>query len=118
MSNCSIRRSPSLCGPEIGKLTTKPISEVIVPDYHPDRSGGSAHFRRIGARIVSTRMTYELLLREWEDTLAPVRRHDGFEMGLQLLGTGSQAVLLARQRVGLRVFARGQELRELQRNLS
>jgi metallo-beta-lactamase class B len=46
---------------EIAKITKKPIREVIDTNYHPDRAGGNAYFRQIGARIVSTRMTYELL---------------------------------------------------------
>lgn len=58
---------------QIRKITSKPIAEVLVPDYHLDRSGGSAYFRSIGARVVSTRMTYDLLLAEWEDMIAQAR---------------------------------------------
>lgn len=66
---------------EIRKVTSKPIGEVIVPDYHTDRSGGSAYFRSIGARVVSTRMTYDTLLREWDDNLAETRKaHPGYPM--------------------------------------
>jgi metallo-beta-lactamase class B len=50
-----------LLADEIAKITKKPIREVIDTNYHPDRAGGNGYFRQIGARIVSTRMTYELL---------------------------------------------------------
>ncbi len=51
---------------EIRKITSKPISEVVDPDFHLDRVGGNAYFRSIGVHVVSTRMTYELLLKKWE----------------------------------------------------
>jgi metallo-beta-lactamase class B len=59
---------------EIRKVTRKPIREVIDTNYHPDRAGGNAYFRSIGARIVATRMTYELLLHQWDGMVAGVRQ--------------------------------------------
>jgi metallo-beta-lactamase class B len=54
---------------EIGKLTGKPITEVIDTNYHPDRAGGNAFWKSIGAKIISTRMTYDLLEREWTNVV-------------------------------------------------
>lgn len=51
---------------EIRKVTSKPIREVIVTDYHADRSGGSPYFRSIGAKVVSRRQTVDLLKERWE----------------------------------------------------
>jgi metallo-beta-lactamase class B len=51
---------------EIRKLTSKPIREVLVPDYHADRAGGSLYFRSIGAKVVSRRQTVDLLKERWE----------------------------------------------------
>jgi metallo-beta-lactamase class B len=56
-----------LLASEIGKVTPKPISEVIDTNYHPDRAGGNAYFKGIGARIVSTKMTRDLLALHWDD---------------------------------------------------
>lgn len=50
---------------EIRKVTPKPVREVVNTNYHPDRAGGNAYFKSNGARIVSTRMTYDLLKRNW-----------------------------------------------------
>jgi metallo-beta-lactamase class B len=54
---------------EVGKITSKPITEVIDTNYHPDRAGGNAYWKQIGAKIVSTRMTYDLLEREWTNVV-------------------------------------------------
>ena len=54
---------------EVGKITGKPISEVIDTNYHPDRAGGNAYWKSIGAKIVSTRMTCDLLQRDWTNVV-------------------------------------------------
>ena len=46
---------------EIRKLTSKLIREVVNTNYHPDRAGGNAWFRSIGAKVVSTAMTRDLI---------------------------------------------------------
>ena len=40
----------SLLAAEIKKVTPKPITEVIDTNYHPDRAGGNAYFKSIGAK--------------------------------------------------------------------
>jgi metallo-beta-lactamase class B len=55
-----------LLADEVGKITQKPIKEVVDTNYHPDRAGGNSYFRAIGARIVSTKMTYDLMGQQWE----------------------------------------------------
>jgi metallo-beta-lactamase class B len=55
----------ALLAQEIHKITDKPIREVIDTNYHPDRAGGNAFWKQIGARIVATQMTYDLLSRDW-----------------------------------------------------
>jgi metallo-beta-lactamase class B len=54
---------------EIGRVTPKPVSEVIDTNYHPDRAGGNAYWKQIGAKVVSTRMTYDLLQRDWSSVV-------------------------------------------------
>ena len=54
---------------EIGKVTPKPIAEVINTNYHPDRAGGNAFFKSIGAKIISTRMTCDLLELHWNEMI-------------------------------------------------
>lgn len=51
---------------EIRKVTSKPIREVIVPDYHADRSGGRDYFHSIGAKVVARRQTVDLLKERWD----------------------------------------------------
>ncbi len=54
-----------LLAEEIRKVTPKPIREVVNTNYHPDRAGGNAYFKGIGARIIATRMTRDLLEQKW-----------------------------------------------------
>ncbi len=51
---------------EIKKISSKPIYEVINTNYHTDRAGGNAYWKKIGAKIISTKMTYDLMKSDWE----------------------------------------------------
>lgn len=51
---------------EIRKVTALPITEVIDTNHDPDRFGGNAYFKQIGAKIISTSLTRELLQKEGE----------------------------------------------------
>ena len=44
-----------LLAAKVKKVTPKPITEVIDTNYHPDRAGGNAYFKNIGAKIISTK---------------------------------------------------------------
>jgi metallo-beta-lactamase class B len=59
---------------EIAKITKKPITEVIDTNYHPDRAGGNAYFKSIGAKIISTKMTRELLEAHWDEMVRYVQK--------------------------------------------
>lgn len=63
-----------LLAAEIRKVTAKPIREVLVPDYHADRSGGSPYFRSIGAKVVSRRQTADLLRERWDRHMAELQK--------------------------------------------
>lgn len=54
-----------LLAKKIREITNKPIGEVVNTNYHTDRAGGNAYWKRIGAQIVSTKMTYDLLKKDW-----------------------------------------------------
>ncbi len=55
---------------EISKVTKKPVTEVIDTNYHPDRAGGNAYFKSIGAKVISTEMTRDLMKSGWDDVVA------------------------------------------------
>lgn len=55
---------------QIRTITSLPVTEVIDTNYHPDRAGGNAYFRRIGASIVSTTMTRDLIASDWDKVVA------------------------------------------------
>ena len=59
---------------EIRKVTQKPITEVIDTNYHPDRAGGNAYFKGTGAKIVSTKMTNDLLKAHWDEMVRYVQK--------------------------------------------
>lgn len=50
---------------EVLEVTKKRIAEVVNTNYHPDRAGGNAYWKSIGAQVVSTRATSDLLERDW-----------------------------------------------------
>lgn len=55
---------------EIAKVTAKPVTEVIDTNYHPDRAGGNAYFKGIGAKIISMQMTRDLMKSNWDAVVA------------------------------------------------
>jgi metallo-beta-lactamase class B len=50
---------------EIRKVTDKPVSDVILPDHDPEYAGGSSYWKRIGANIIATELTEQVLKRDW-----------------------------------------------------
>jgi len=50
----------------IKKVTKKPVREVVVTNFHPDRAGGNAYFKKIGAKMISTQMTHDLMKSDWK----------------------------------------------------
>ncbi|MGZ0717752.1 subclass B2 metallo-beta-lactamase PFM-5 [Pseudomonas fluorescens] len=50
---------------EIRKVSPLPIKDVINTNYHTDRAGGNAYWKKRGASIVSTQMTYDLEKTQW-----------------------------------------------------
>jgi metallo-beta-lactamase class B len=59
---------------EVARITRKPIKEVVDTNYNLDRAGGNAYFKSIGARIVSTTLTADLLRRDWLEMVANARK--------------------------------------------
>lgn len=60
---------------EIRKLTGKPVVEVINTDYNPEYAGGNAYWKSIGAKIISTKLTYDLLKKEWVNVGDFIRKY-------------------------------------------
>jgi metallo-beta-lactamase class B len=50
---------------KIRTVSEKPITEVVNTNYHPDRAGGNGYWKRLGAQIISTQMTYDLFKSDW-----------------------------------------------------
>jgi metallo-beta-lactamase class B len=67
-------QTASLLAAEIAKLTPKKIREVVDTNHDLDRAGGNAYFKSIGAHIVSTELTRELLAREGRSQAESNRR--------------------------------------------
>lgn len=63
-----------LLAAEINKITAKPIGEVIDTNYHPDRAGGNAYFNSIGTKIISTKMTDDLLKAHWDEMVRYIQK--------------------------------------------
>ena len=59
---------------EIAKVTPKPIRQVIDTNYNLDRAGGNAYFKGIGAKIISTNLTRDLIRRDWAGMVADARK--------------------------------------------
>jgi metallo-beta-lactamase class B len=50
---------------EIRKVSDNPIKDIILPDHDPEYTGGNAYWKRMGANIISTELTEEVLKRDW-----------------------------------------------------
>ena len=55
----------SLIRQKIRSITKEPISEVIDTDFNPERAGGNAYWKQIGAQVLSTKLTASLLAQRW-----------------------------------------------------
>lgn len=60
---------------EIRKVTDKPIRHVILPDHDPEYTGGGAYWKGIGATIVSTELTDQMLKSDWTKTADFTRKY-------------------------------------------
>jgi metallo-beta-lactamase class B len=58
---------------EIGKVTNLPVTEVILTDHHLDRVGGNAYWVSIGASLVSTQQTADLMRTRWDSLIRTTR---------------------------------------------
>jgi metallo-beta-lactamase class B len=64
-----------LLAQELGKITDKPIENVIIPDHDPEYAGGIAYWKRIGANVVATETTERALRTEWPKATEFTRKH-------------------------------------------
>ncbi len=58
----------------IKKISSKPIKYVVDTHYHADRSGGNAYYKSLGATIISTALTKELLKGTWANHLESLKK--------------------------------------------
>ncbi len=50
---------------KIRRLTNKPIGAVINTHHHFDRVGGNPYFKKIGAKIIASKNTVDLMKNKW-----------------------------------------------------
>lgn len=58
----------------IKRVSSKPVLEVINTNYHTDRAGGNAYWKSIGAKVVATRQTRDLMKSDWAEIVAFTRK--------------------------------------------
>jgi len=68
-------QTAELLAQEVGKLTDKPIENVIIPDHDPEYAGGIAYWKRIRANVVATETTERALKTEWAKATEFTRKH-------------------------------------------
>jgi metallo-beta-lactamase class B len=59
---------------EIKKVTSKPVTEVVLQNHDLDRTGGNATFKQIGAKIIAIQATSDLLAKEGKGQIADTRK--------------------------------------------
>jgi metallo-beta-lactamase class B len=63
----------------IRTLTTKPINAVINTHFHLDRTGGNPYFKKIGAKIIASKLTSDLMKKNWDSRLNSAKQdYPGF----------------------------------------
>jgi len=55
-------------------ITNKPIKAVVDTHFHLDRVGGNPHFKKIGAKIIATKMTADLMGKNWDTRLKQTQK--------------------------------------------
>lgn len=58
-----------LLSEKIRQLTRKPITTVINTHHHLDRVGGNSYFNKIGAKIVASKKTSDLMTKKWKSMI-------------------------------------------------
>nr|QDC28540.1 subclass B2 metallo-beta-lactamase [uncultured bacterium] len=59
---------------EIKKVTNKPIGVVVNTHSHLDRTGGNAYFKGLGATILATKQTSQLMKKNWDQSLKAIKK--------------------------------------------
>lgn len=57
----------------IRAVTRLPVRRVLLTNHHHDRAGGTAYWLRIGADVLATRRTAQLLELHWERLIGDIR---------------------------------------------
>lgn len=55
----------ALIAAAVGRVTSKPVREVVDTDYNPERAGGNGYWKDAGAAVIATKRTDELLRSDW-----------------------------------------------------
>lgn len=59
---------------EIKKITSKPVTEVVLQNHDLDRTGGNAYFRQRGVKLIAIQATSDLLAKEGKEQIADTRK--------------------------------------------
>ena len=59
---------------KIHSITNKPITTVINTHFHLDRTGGNPYFKKIGAKIIASKLTEELMQKNWNKVVKGVQK--------------------------------------------
>lgn len=57
----------------IRALTALPVRQVLLTNYHQDRAGGTAYWLSIGAEVLATQRTQQLLELHWDRLIRDIR---------------------------------------------
>lgn len=64
---------------KIRAITNKPITAVVNTHFHLDRVGGNPHFKHIGAKIIASKMTADLMRKNWDARIQEAQKdYPGF----------------------------------------
>ena len=59
---------------KVRQITAKPITAVIDTHFHLDRIGGNPYFKQIGAKIIGSKKTSELMKKNWDERLTGAQK--------------------------------------------
>lgn len=63
-----------LLAKKIRLITGKPIKAVVDTHFHLDRVGGNSYFKEIGAKIIASKMTTDLMKKNWDTRLKEAQK--------------------------------------------
>lgn len=67
-------QTAQLLADKVRTITNKPIKAVVNTHFHLDRVGGNSYFKGIGAKIIASKMTTDMMKKTWDARITSAKK--------------------------------------------